>query len=171
MLRSSTCGNGSWEGRTARTRIGPIGLAIALAAVACTRGSSSAAAPAAVVPAGAEGVSLLGVTLRAPVMPTGPVLAADSALGLAPSDPDRLLAAAGARATAWRFREAIDLYSRGIRQFPQDARFYRFRGHRYLTLRRFEDGQRDLDRAAQLDSTSFDVAYHQGLVAPTMKTS
>ena len=96
-------------------------------------------------------------------MPDAPVRQADSVLALAPSDPDRLLAAAGARATAWRFREAIALYTRGIQLHPTDARFYRFRGHRYLTIRRFENGARDLDHAAQLDSTNFDVVYHQGL--------
>jgi tetratricopeptide (TPR) repeat protein len=74
-----------------------------------------------------------------------------------------LLAAAAARAAAWKFREAIDLYSRGIALYPNDARFYRFRGHRYITLRRFRAGARDLDRAAQIDSTNFDIAYHQGL--------
>jgi tetratricopeptide (TPR) repeat protein len=96
-------------------------------------------------------------------MPTAPVAEADAALAAAPNDADRILAAAGARATAWRFREAIDLYSRGIALHPTDARFYRFRGHRYLTLRRFNEGMRDLDRAATLDSTNFDVVYHQGL--------
>jgi tetratricopeptide (TPR) repeat protein len=96
-------------------------------------------------------------------MPAGPVILADSALAAAPGDADRLLAAAGARAAAWRFREALELYSRGIQLHPNDARFYRFRGHRYLTVRQFEDGARDLDHAARLDSTNFDVAYHQGL--------
>ncbi|MBC7894152.1 MAG: hypothetical protein H7066_02005 [Cytophagaceae bacterium] len=96
-------------------------------------------------------------------MPTKPVEDADAALAASPDNADLLLAAGGARATAWRFREAIDVYSRGIALHPQDARFYRFRGHRYLTLRRFDEGARDLDRAAQLDSTNFDVVYHQGL--------
>jgi tetratricopeptide (TPR) repeat protein len=96
-------------------------------------------------------------------MPDAPVRAADSALALAPNDPDRLLAAAGARATAWRFREAIELYSRGVAAHPADARFLRFRGHRYLTVRKFEEGARDLDRAAVMDSTNFDVVYHQAL--------
>jgi tetratricopeptide (TPR) repeat protein len=123
--------------------------------------STPPAAPA--LPVGAEAVSLRGVALRSPKMPEAPVRAADSALAANPDDPDKLLAAAGARATAWRFREAIDLYSRGIARWPDDARFYRFRGHRYLTVRQFTDGARDLDRAAILDSTNFDVVYHQGL--------
>ncbi|MBL8983712.1 MAG: hypothetical protein JNL26_16110, partial [Gemmatimonadetes bacterium] len=114
-------------------------------------------------PPGAEGVSLLGTVLRAPAMPDAPVRAADEALARSPNDAELLLAAAGARATAWRFREAIALYTRGAELHPGDARFLRFRGHRFLTLRQFEDGQRDLDRAARMDSTNFDVVYHQGL--------
>lgn len=136
-------------------------LAIVATALACsTAGPQRTPGP---LPPGAEAMSLLGVALRSPGVPTAPVEKADAALAAAPSDPDLLLAAAGARATAWRFREAIALYSRGIELHPQDARFYRFRGHRYLTVRQFEDGVRDLDRAAQLDSTNFDVVYHQGL--------
>jgi tetratricopeptide (TPR) repeat protein len=108
-------------------------------------------------------VSLLGAPLRAPALPLDAVTRADSALRASPNDPDLLLAAAAARATAWKFRDAIDLYSRGITLYPNDARFYRFRGHRYITLRRFQDGARDLDRAARIDSTNFDIAYHQGL--------
>lgn len=131
-----------------------ISLAVSLG---CVRPS---AAP---LPAGAEAVSLLGEVLRPPPMPEGPVRTADSLLALSPNDPERLLAAAGARATAWRFREAIALYSRGAGLHPTDARFLRFRGHRYLTVRQFEDGMRDLDRAAVMDSTNFDVVYHQGL--------
>jgi hypothetical protein len=103
-----------------------VGL-VALTMACGTAGSQRAPAP---LPPGAEAVSLLGTALRSPSMPTAPVEKADAALAAAPNDPDLLLAAAGARATAWRFREAIALYSRGIELHPQDARFYRFRGHR-----------------------------------------
>ncbi len=126
--------------------------------VACQRASTART-----VPSGVEAVSLLGTTLRTPSFPDAPVRAADSALAKTPGDPELLLAAAGARATAWRFREAIALYTRGAALHPADARFLRFRGHRYLTVRQFEDGMRDLNRAAVMDSTNFDIAYHQGL--------
>jgi len=139
-------------------RAGVLAVVATLISAGCSRTPSSAP-----VPAGAEGVSLLGTPLISPAMPSQPVQAADSALALAPDDPDRLLAAAGARATAWRFREAIEMYSRGMQRWPNDARFPRFRGHRHLTLRRFAEGAADLDLAARLDSTNFDVIYHQGL--------
>ena len=49
-----------------------------------------------------------------------------------------------------RFAEAIDLYTKGIARFPKDARFYRHRGHRQITVRRFDLAIADLEKAAQL---------------------
>ena len=41
------------------------------------------------------------------------------------------------------FRDAIDVYSRGIARHPGEPRLYRHRGHRYITVR-------DFDRAIDL---------------------
>lgn len=49
-----------------------------------------------------------------------------------------------------RFGEAIETFSEGIKKFPADARFYRHRGHRYITLRRFDLAIEDLSKAANL---------------------
>ncbi|MFZ0063801.1 MAG: tetratricopeptide repeat protein [Pyrinomonadaceae bacterium] len=49
-----------------------------------------------------------------------------------------------------RFTEAIEVYSSGIKRFPHDARFYRHRGHRYITLRKFDQAIADLKKAARL---------------------
>jgi len=49
-----------------------------------------------------------------------------------------------------RFREAIDVYTEAIRKFPQDARLYRHRGHRYITTRQFDLAIADLNTAARL---------------------
>ena len=49
-----------------------------------------------------------------------------------------------------RFTEAIEVYSSGIKKFPHDARFYRHRGHRYITLRKFDQAIADLKKAARL---------------------
>jgi len=56
------------------------------------------------------------------------------------------------RRTAYlgRFREAIAIYTQGIKQHPKDARFYRHRGHRYITVREFDRAIADLERAAAL---------------------
>lgn len=49
-----------------------------------------------------------------------------------------------------RFTDAIETYTKGIVLFPADARFYRHRGHRQITLRRFDSAIADLEKAAEL---------------------
>jgi tetratricopeptide (TPR) repeat protein len=49
-----------------------------------------------------------------------------------------------------QYKEAVDVYNRGIRLHPRDARLYRHRGHRYITLRQFDNAIRDLQMAADL---------------------
>jgi len=49
-----------------------------------------------------------------------------------------------------RFKDAIEVYSDGIKKFPSDARFYRHRGHRYITLRKFGLAIDDFLRAVKL---------------------
>lgn len=56
------------------------------------------------------------------------------------------------RFTAYKgnYREAIDIYSRGIERFPEDDRLYRHRGHRYITTRQLDKAVADLEQAALL---------------------
>jgi tetratricopeptide (TPR) repeat protein len=49
-----------------------------------------------------------------------------------------------------RFSDAIEFYSEGIKKFPWEARFYRHRGHRYITLRKFDLAIEDFEKAAKL---------------------
>ena len=49
-----------------------------------------------------------------------------------------------------RFTESIDTYTKGIARFPADARFYRHRGHRHITLRQFDKAIADLKKASRL---------------------
>lgn len=49
-----------------------------------------------------------------------------------------------------RFIEANSTYTEGIKRFPTDARFYRHRGHREITLRQFQSAIKDLKKASQL---------------------
>jgi tetratricopeptide (TPR) repeat protein len=88
---------------------------------------------------------------------------ADSALREDPSSLDGLLAAAAARASLWQYRAAIEFYDSAIAHHPSDWRAWRFRGHRHISLRRFDQAVQDLEQAWQRDSLSFDVAYHLGL--------
>lgn len=50
----------------------------------------------------------------------------------------------------WRYREAIEIFSEGIKKFPEDPRMYRHRGHRYITVREFDKAIADLEKAASL---------------------
>jgi len=111
----------------------------------------------------AELVSPLGKSLFAEPDAKGAVAKADAALAADPANLDLLLAAARARDELWRYSEAIQLYTRGIEKAPEDFRFYRFRGHRYISTRQFDKALPDLDKAWKLAPTSFDVAYHLGL--------
>ncbi len=56
------------------------------------------------------------------------------------------------RRTAYlaRFRDAIAIYSAAIAKHPGDARLYRHRGHRYITVREFDKAIDDLSKAASL---------------------
>jgi tetratricopeptide (TPR) repeat protein len=56
------------------------------------------------------------------------------------------------RRTAYlgRFREAIQIFTDGIARHPDDARLYRHRGHRYLTVRELDLAVADLVKAASL---------------------
>ena len=67
-----------------------------------------------------------------------------------PNDPDVIIWLGRRLAYPGRFREAIEVFSEGIRKFPNDARFYRHRGHRYITLRRFDLAIKDFEQAASL---------------------
>jgi len=56
------------------------------------------------------------------------------------------------RRTAYlgRYKEAIGIYSDAIVKFPKDARLYRHRGHRFITLRCFDEAIADFQKAAKL---------------------
>jgi tetratricopeptide (TPR) repeat protein len=49
-----------------------------------------------------------------------------------------------------RFRDAIDVYTRGIARHPDEPRLYRHRGHRYITTRNFDKAIADLQMASLL---------------------
>jgi tetratricopeptide (TPR) repeat protein len=56
------------------------------------------------------------------------------------------------RRTAYlgRYKDSIRIYTKGIEKFPNDARFYRHRGHRFITLRCFDAAIEDFEKAARL---------------------
>ncbi len=56
------------------------------------------------------------------------------------------------RFTAYKgkYREAIGIYSEGMKRFPDESRLLRHRGHRYISVREFDKAIADLSRAAEL---------------------
>jgi hypothetical protein len=67
-----------------------------------------------------------------------------------PDSADALIWVGRRLAYLGRFQEAIAIYTKGIARFSADARFYRHRGHRYITLRQFDLAIADLERASRL---------------------
>lgn len=49
-----------------------------------------------------------------------------------------------------KYKDAIEALTIGIGKFPKDARMYRHRGHRFITLRCFDDAIADFEKAAKL---------------------
>ena len=83
-----------------------------------------------------------------------------------------------------RYREALKIISAGLAKYPDSYRLLRHRGHRFITLRRFQEAADDLAKAAALaqgkpreiepdgapnklnlplSNTHFNIWYHLGL--------
>ncbi len=116
-----------------------------------------------------QAVSLLGDTLVAPTLSDSLRAARERQLAEAQAGYERDSTADAlvwvGRRTAYlgRYRDAVDVFTAGITRFPEDARFYRHRGHRYLTLRRLDLAVQDLERAAQLIAGRPDGVEPDGL--------
>lgn len=140
-----------------------------------------------------EAISLLGDTLYAAELPSAQQAQYDSALREAErnyrNDPDQV------ENIIWwgrrlgylsRYQEAIQVYTDGLKKFPNSADLYRHRGHRYITTRQFDKAIRDFEKSVKLlknqpirmepdgipiplppdnqpTSLQFNVYYHLGL--------
>ncbi len=69
------------------------------------------------------------------------------------------------RRTAYlgRYKEAIAIFTDAISKFPKDARIYRHRGHRLITLRCFDEAIKDFEKAAKLVKGKADEIEPDGL--------
>jgi len=125
-----------------------------------------AASVAATAPAGGQSVqyrSAAGVEYRAQ-RDTGAIARAESALAADPQSVERIVQLGVAQSGARQFREAIQTFTRGLTIAPNDAVLYRWRGHRYLSVRQFDRALDDLTRGSRLDSTNYGIWYHLGIV-------
>lgn len=104
-----------------------------------------------------ETLSLLGKPLVPPsISPDrrrtleADLAAARAAYDKNPEDVDAAIWLGRRTAYLGRFGEAIEIYTRAIEVHPDDPRLYRHRGHRYITLRKFDLAIRDFRTAADL---------------------
>jgi hypothetical protein len=122
------------------------------------------------LPPGAEAISLLGRPLHpaalAPEIRRGHeerLAQAKRAYDHTPTNPDSIIWLGRRTAYLGRYREAIEIYSRGIALHPADARLYRHRGHRYISVRELDHAVADLTRAEELIRGKADETEPDGL--------
>jgi tetratricopeptide (TPR) repeat protein len=118
----------------------------------------------------AEAVSLLGETLYAPDLDAATRRDREQKLAEArarhaasPGDVEAVIWLGRRTAYLGRYREAIAIYTAGIRDHPNDARLHRHRGHRYITVRELDRAIVDLRRAAGLRAGADDEIEPDGL--------
>lgn len=119
---------------------------------------------------GTEAVSLFGRPLAPPPLP--PDVQADREARLAaaraeaearPDDVDAQIWLGRRTAYLGRYREAIDVYSRALARHPDEPRLLRHRGHRYISIRRFDLAVAELEKAARLIAGKPDEVEPDGL--------
>ena len=140
-----------------------------------------------------EAISLLGDTLYAPTLSEVTQAQYDSALQVAQrnyqqdsAQLDNVIWLGRRLGYLGRYRDAVRVFTEGLKRFPESAELYRHRGHRYITLRQFDRAASDLEQSAALledeplkiepngipiplpaddrpSSLQFNVYYHLGL--------
>jgi tetratricopeptide (TPR) repeat protein len=162
---------------SAVTRL-PLVAIVLLGMLACgSEGESDAsattgdtgAAPQPLAP-GVQAVSFLGDTLSAPELPESVRETylerygeAEDELSANPGDADALIWMGRRTAYLGQHREAIDIYTHAMTLHPEDARLYRHRGHRYLTVREPANAVADFERAVALIEGTEDEVEPDGL--------
>jgi tetratricopeptide (TPR) repeat protein len=88
--------------------------------------------------------------------------AAEDELAKNPESADALIWVGRRQGYLWQYRNAITTFTKGIDKFPRDARFYRHRGHRYITVRNFDGAIADFEQAVSLVSGTKDEIEPDG---------
>ncbi len=124
-----------------------------------------------------EAMSLLGNALNPPAAPAEVVKAREDALEEAIIWHGRRLGYMS------RFRESIAVFTEGIEDFPNSYKLLRHRGHRFVSIRKFDEAIADFEKARlimpteievepdgnpnalniPLSNTQFNILYHLGL--------
>ncbi len=98
-------------------------------------------------------LSLMGDTLI-PASPSealmGKVDSIRSIYDQNPEDQEMMIWMGRYEAYSGNYEGALDIYQKGSELFPEDPRFLRHRGHRYISIRRFDEAIADLTKAAEM---------------------
>ncbi len=103
-----------------------------------------------------EAMSLDGKSLMMPAaIPNKQKLDADLAqaekvLAANPKDAEAIIWVGRRLGYLWRYNDAIAMFTKGAELYPDNPKFYRHRGHRYLSIRQFAKAQADFEKATQL---------------------
>ena len=103
----------------------------------------------------------LGAAVRARY--EGHLMAARKAFEHTPTNADSIIWLGRRTAYLGRYAEAIKIYTEGVDRYPGDARMYRHRGHRYLSIRKFDPAVRDFEKAAELTRGKADEVEPDGI--------
>ena len=114
-----------------------------------------------------ETITLLGDTLRSPKLKEGKSLnqykLAQKSYFKDLNNPELLIWYGRRTAYLGYYQEAINLFSKGIGKHPNDPRFYRHRGHRYISTRQYEKAIQDFQKAIELIDGKVDQVEPDGL--------
>lgn len=122
-----------------------------------------------------EARTLSGAPLMIPAwLPNQQKLEADLAeaektLAANPKDAEAMIWVGRRYGYLWRFNDAIAMFSQGIALYPDNPKFYRHRGHRYITIREFAKAQADFEKAASLIKGKPDEIEPDGAPNPAGK--
>ena len=78
-------------------------------------------------------------------------------------DPESLIWYGRRTAYLGYYQEAINLYTKGIQNNSNDPRFYRHRGHRYISTRQYDKAIKDFKKAIELINGNLDQIEPDGL--------
>jgi tetratricopeptide (TPR) repeat protein len=121
-------------------------------------------------PIAVQAVSLLGDTLRVPTLDSATNADRQAAFAVAleayrhaPTEAESIIWLGRRLAYLGRYLEAIEVFTWGADRFPNDARLYRHRGHRYITTRQFTPALGDFLMATRLLAQREDEVEPDGL--------
>ena len=150
-------------------------VSLVIAPIACSEAvesgepGSDTGIPTTPLPEGAQAISLLGKPLYSTIDTTEVVTqqiadraAARMAYDADPNNADVIIWLGRRTAYLGLYREAIDIFTEGIGKHPDDARMYRHRGHRYISIREFERAIADLSHGADLVRGTEDTVEPDG---------